>query len=66
MSLKGYQWFRDKKIIMSYYFKDEKIYLWNDVTIQEYHAFMKFLKEQKCNCNEINCNWHTIIFEEDQ
>ena len=45
MSLKGYEWLREGKVVMSYFFKDERLIIWEDVTEQELADFKQFLQE---------------------
>lgn len=61
MSLKGYQWLDDEeKVIMSYYFKDETLYIWKDTTIDELEKFKKYLKEHYCETIHIDYNNHIV------
>ena len=45
MSLKGYEWLKEGKVVMSYFFKDLRLIVWEDVTEQDLAGFKKFLKE---------------------
>lgn len=45
MSLKGYEWLKDGKVVMSYYFKDITLYIWEDIAEQDLTDFKEYLKE---------------------
>lgn len=63
MSLKGYQWLRDDKVIMLFTFKDREVFLLTDVTEEEYNEFCKWLDENAPFKDErvLNLNDHKII-----
>lgn len=61
MSLKGYQWLNDDgKSIMGYFFKDETIYLWDDVTEIQYNDFINYIEENGCKHQQTKMNGHEI------
>ena len=60
MSLKGYEWLRDGKNIMGYFFKDETIYLWDDVTEKEYKDFINYIEENGFTHQKTEMNGHEI------
>lgn len=59
-SLKGYQWLRGDKVIMSYLFKDRIIDLWDDVTEKELEDFKAYINS---DIIAVNYNNHKIIEE---
>lgn len=61
MSLKGYQWIKDGKAIMSYSSKYNKIYVYEDITNKDEIEFVKYLKEQGINCNSIDYQGHSNL-----
>ena len=62
MSLKGYQWLDDNKIVlMSYTFKDEVLDVWRDTTKDELENFKRFLKEHHCETYKIEIHNCKII-----
>lgn len=62
MSLKGYQWLDDNgKAVMGFFFKDLSIFLWEDVTKEEYDKFYEYIREQGFEPHSTDQNNHTII-----
>ena len=61
MSLKGYQWLRDNKAIMGFFFKDLHIFLWDDVTEEEYNEFVDYIKEKGFEILNTDMNEYQII-----
>ena len=43
MSLKGYQWLIDNKVVMSYLFKDEVLDIWQKVENEEIEKFKEYI-----------------------
>lgn len=47
MSLKGYEWLDDNgKVIMCFTFKRLELFLFEDVSKEEYDKFIKFIEEE--------------------
>lgn len=61
MSLKGYQWLKDGKVIMSYLSKYNKIYVWEDIRTQDEIDFYNFLKEKGITCNQTDFQGHSNL-----
>ncbi len=45
MTLKGYQWLVNDKVVMSIHFKDLVLNVWEDVSDEELQKFINWLKE---------------------
>ncbi len=61
MSLKGYQWLDDDgKVIMSFTFKDLTLDVWKDVSVEEYHNFIEYIREQGFEPHSTDQHYHTI------
>lgn len=45
MTLKGYEWLVDDKVVMSIHFKDLELDVWEDVPEEEVQKFIKWLEE---------------------
>ena len=43
MSLKGYQWLIDNKVVMSYLFKDRILDIWRKVENEEIEKFKEYI-----------------------
>lgn len=61
MSLKGYQWIKDGKVIMWYSSKYNKIYVNEDIRSKDEIEFIKYLKEQGINCNSTDYQGHSNL-----
>ena len=60
MSLKGYEWVKDNKVIMNFTFKYLELTLLEDVTKKELEEFKNFLKEKNEKILKIDYNNHKI------
>ena len=60
MSLKGYEWLQDNKVIMNFTFKYLELTLFEDVTKKELEEFKNFLKEKNEKILKIDYNNHKI------
>ena len=60
MSLKGYEWLKDNKVIMNFNFKYLELTLFEDVTKKELEEFKNFLKEKNEKILKIDYNNHKI------
>lgn len=60
MTLKGYEWLRDGKVIMTFTFKRLDLVLWTSVTQEEYDEFCKFLDDKGRTTRYLNMNGHVI------
>lgn len=60
MSLKGYEWLKDNKVIMNFTFKYLELTLFEDVTKKELEEFKNFLKEKNEKILKIDYNNHKI------
>lgn len=60
MSLKGYEWLKDNKVIMNFTFKYLELTLLEDVTKKELEEFKNFLKEKNEKILKIDYNNHKI------
>lgn len=64
MSLKGYQWLNDEgEVIMSFFFKDLTLWLWENVAQEELDKFVAFLKEKGNDHYRLEKNGCKIITE---
>lgn len=53
MSLKGYEWLKEGKVVMSYFFKDLRLIIWEDIAEQDLTDFKQFLTEHSCEVLKI-------------
>lgn len=60
MSLKGYEWLKDNKVIMYFTFKYLELTLLEDVSKKELEEFKNFLKGKNEEILKINYNNHKI------
>lgn len=60
MSLKGYEWLRDGKVIMTFTFKRLELDLWDNVTQEEYDEFCKWLDEHHETTKYLKLNGYEI------
>ncbi|MBR6907732.1 hypothetical protein IKN40_04500 [bacterium] len=60
MSLKGYEWLRDDKVVMYYTFKYAEIVLLDYVSEKEFLEFNNFLSNHSCKVIKTNCNNYNI------
>lgn len=64
MSLKGYQWYNEEgKCIMSFRFKDLQIDIWEDVSKDNYMAFIEYIRSRGFEPSSTDCHYHNIIGE---
>ena len=64
MSLKGYEWLQNDKVIMYFTFKYLELTLLQDVSKKDFLEFKDFLQKENCNVLKINYNNFKIIEEE--
>lgn len=64
MSLKGYEWLKDNKVIMYYTFKYNEITLINNVTKQDLQDFNKWLNQNYHHSSKVNYNGYKVIESE--
>ena len=48
MSLKGYEWLLDDKVVMQFTFKREELVVWEKVSPEEEQKFIDWLAEHHC------------------
>lgn len=53
MSLKGYQWLIDNKVVMTFTFKRLELDVWEDVSITELEEFKKFIIDKGYHISKI-------------
>lgn len=61
MTLKGYEWLKDGKVIMTYSLKQNKIYVWENIRSKDELDFHKYLKEQGFICNQTDYQGHSNL-----
>lgn len=54
MSLKGYEWLVDNKVVMSFRFKYLELDIWEDVSEEEQQKFINWLAEKDYKPLKIN------------
>ena len=64
MSLKGYEWLKDNKVVMMFVFKYNEIILLSNVTKQDLQDFNKWLKQNYCHSLKVNYNGYKILESE--
>ena len=61
MSLKGYEWLDDDgKVIMSFFFKDLSLYIWEDIREEQYNEFIEYIKNKGFEILHTNFNGHEV------
>ena len=47
MSLKGYEWLHNNKVVMSFFFKNLELIVWEKVSKEEEQKFVDYITKQK-------------------